>query len=503
MAKKKNNPDVSSRGSATPLRVLYATSELAPWVKTGGLGDVSAALPAALLKRGVDVRVLLPAYPNLFAGLRGLRQIARFDALLGTSSCALQAGQLESGLKLWVVDSPELFRRRGTPYHDEGGHDWPDNFRRFGLLSKVAAVLGSSHSPVPWRPHVVHCHDWQTGLAPAYLAHTPGARAASLMTIHNIAYQGVFPSGTFPLLNLPPSANSINGVEFYGKVSFLKAGVYYADHVTTVSPGYAREIQTEASGHGLHGLLAGRSQYLTGILNGIDTDTWNPATDPHLAQNYSATNLHAKAPNKRALQEFFGLATDPALPVIGLVSRFTYQKGIDLLPGVMRDVLGLPAQLAVLGSGDAHLVYQFAELARRFPGRLGFHNGYDETLAHRIEAGADIFLMPSRFEPCGLSQMYSQRYGTPPVVHAVGGLADSVVDSNAQTLRDRTATGFVFREFSPKALLKALRRAVPAYHDKKSWRRLQQNGMAKDFGWDRSASQYLELYLRLSGIHAG
>ena len=478
------------------MRVLFATSEAAPLVKTGGLGDVSAALPAALHGMGVDVRILLPGYPQVLKALPSLQHAADFPSLPGFPLARLLSGAMPDGVPLWVIDCPELYRRGGGPYQDAHGHDWPDNAHRFGLLSKIAAVLGSADSPLEWKPDVVHCSDWQTGLTPAYLHFAPGA-APCVMTIHNLAFQGVFPLHTALKLGLPGECLQPEGVEYYGNMSFLKAGLHYADHITTVSPSYAEEIQTDALGFNMQGLLAHRHEALSGILNGIDTTEWNPATDPNLIQTYDADNIRGKSANKRELQRRMGLQIDPKLPLFGLVSRFTYQKGLDLVLEIAPQLVDMPAQLVLLGSGEADMQRKVLELSHRYSGQIGAYVGFDEELSHLVEAGADIFLMPSRFEPCGLNQMYSQRYGTPPVVHATGGLIDTVVDCSAASLKRGEATGFAFDSADTPGLLGAVRRAAVAYRNKKNWRALQRNGMGKDFSWDKSAAAYRDIYERL------
>ncbi|PWT72402.1 MAG: glycogen synthase GlgA [Proteobacteria bacterium] len=476
------------------LSVLFATSEVAPLIKTGGLADVAGSLPAALMHAGLDVRVMIPGYKQVLEGVKSKGKLASFPSLGEIPASQVLAGKLSSGVPLLIVDCPQLYDRPGGPYQDTSGNDWTDNPLRFGLLSYVAAMLGGPASPLAWRPRILHCNDWQTGLAPAYLYFMPGEKARSVMTIHNLAYQGVFPPATGSRLGLPPASFSPDGVEYYGNMSFLKAGLFYCDHITTVSPNYAREIQNEPLGMGMQGLLTHRSGVLTGILNGIDTDSWDPETDPYIARYYNASRLPAKLENKRALQQRVGLAMDDKPPLLGTIGRFTHQKGHDLLLGIAPELVDLPAQLVVLGSGDAKLQEGYQALARNFAGRIATHVGYDEGLAHQIEAGADIFLMPSRFEPCGLNQMYSQRYGTPPVVHDTGGLHDSVIDTNPDALADKSATGFVFGPMSQQGFLGAISRAVTAYHDKKVWRQLQKTGMARDFSWDVSAQQYISLY---------
>jgi starch synthase len=420
--------------------------------------------------------------------------IAAFD-LPGFPAARLLASETGSDVPLLVLDCPVLYQREGGPYQDTDGRDWADNALRFGLLSKVAAVLGSEASPLDWKPELVHCNDWQTGLAPAYLRFAHGV--PSVMTIHNLAFQGIFPPATLHDLHLPPSSFGIDGVEYYGNLSFLKAGLFYADHITTVSPNYAQEIQQEPLGFGMQGLLALRRDSLTGILNGIDIHEWDPAADDLLAHKYGAAHMAGKAANKEALQRRMGLAVDAEMPLLGVVSRFTHQKGLDLLLELAPRLVELPVQLALLGSGEAALQNAARELAQRHPGRIAVHVGFSEELSHVIEAGADLFVMPSRFEPCGLNQMYSQRYGTPPIVHATGGLVDSVVDCTPGTLQDGTASGFVFGGMSADNLFGAIRRALGVYRDPQHWKALRRNCMNKDFSWQRSAEAYREVYRKV------
>ncbi|HEX8964115.1 MAG TPA: glycogen synthase GlgA [Rhodocyclaceae bacterium] len=479
------------------MKVLFATSEIAPWVKTGGLGDVAGALPGALRAQGLDARVLVPAYPALKAAFPHAKEVASAHWLGGLlpAPTLLQA-QAPDGTTFLLLDHPPYYDRPGNPYLGPDGLDWADNHLRFGLLARVAAWLASDASTLKWHPNVLHCNDWQTSLAPAYLHYLPGAIAKSVVTVHNLAFQGLFDRAALFELGLPDYAWHPGGVEYYGRLSLLKAGLQFADAITTVSPSYAREIQTEEEGMGMGGLLRHRSAVLAGILNGIDTSAWNPAADAMLHKpfaHYSADRLAGKAANKAALQRQTGLAEDAGVPLFGVVSRLTHQKGLDLLAEIAAEVLALPAQMVVLGSGERELEDAFRLLANAHPGGCAVHVGFDEALAHRIEAGADAFLMPSRFEPCGLNQMFSLRYGTPPVVRATGGLADTVVD--AADAED--GNGFVFQDPTAAALLDAIRRAAAAWHDKARWRRLQRNGMAGDYSWDGPARQYIELYSRL------
>ncbi|MFN4148065.1 MAG: glycogen synthase GlgA [Rhodocyclaceae bacterium] len=480
------------------MRILFATSEIAPWVKTGGLGDVAAALPPALARVGCEVRVLVPRYRALREAFPDAGLLAIVPALGGQlPEAKLFLAQPAQGPALLLLDCPMLFDRPGNPYWGPEGRDWLDNHLRFGLLSRVAAHLAGDASPLDWRPDILHCNDWQTGLAPYYLRFYEPAGAASVMTIHNLAFQGVFAPQLLDELGLTGKDWHIDGVEYYGQLSFLKAGLRHADWITTVSPTYAREIQTEEGGMGLSGLLRSRADRLTGILNGIDEETWNPATDVHLPAHYDREHLDGKTECKRVLQRELGLVERDDRPLFGVVSRLAHQKGLDLVVAIGDALVGLPAQLAVLGSGDKALEEAFVALGSRHPGQVAVRIGYDERLAHRIEAGADCFLMPSRFEPCGLNQMYSLAYGTPPVVRATGGLVDTVVDCTPETLAAGSANGFVCGPETPDALLETVRRAAACWQEPTRWRALQVNGMARDYGWGEPARRYLDLYRTL------
>lgn len=475
------------------MKILFATPECAPYVKTGGLGDVSGALPATLARMGHDVRLLMPAY----TGMRVSGEV--LDTVELPPEGPWPAAQLlpvktANGVTLLLLACPPLYQRNGGPYVDAQGRDHHDNALRFGYLSRVAAALGMAASPCrDWRADVVHANDWPCGLAPMYLARARPAEptAASVMTIHNIAFQGMFPMDTADLLGVPHQWRGMDGVEFWGHVSMLKAGLQFADAITTVSPTYAREIQTEAFGVGLHGVLQARAERLTGILNGIDTETWNPATDALLPRQFTAKDLKGKALDKAALQQRCGLVVNPKAMLFGVVSRLTAQKGIDLVLRHLEPLLAQGGQLAVLGQGEPALHEALRSAAQANPGAIATTFGYDEGLAHLIEAGADCFLMPSRFEPCGLNQMYSQAYGTPPIVSPTGGLVDSVVDASADPAR---GTGFVMSTPDAAGFLDALQRAMQAYRQPAQWRRIQANGMARDFGWERSAAQYVQVY---------
>lgn len=480
------------------LPILFVTPEIRPLIKTGGLADISASLPAALRKLGADVRVLVPGYPSIMDGAKNIQTLYWLGEFYGFGEIHLLSATLPgSDVPLLIIDAPHYYTRGGGPYQDHLKQDWPDNAQRFALLSRMAAFLASQDNPLDFRPAILHCNDWQTGLAPAYLNYTAGLKPPTVMTIHNLAFQGIFPPATLAEVGLPPESFALDGVEYYGNISFLKAGLYYADHITTVSPNYADEIQREPLGFGMQGLLHRRAAHLTGIVNGIDNDEWNPAIDPDIVQNYGIQDLNKKAANKAALQHKLGLTVDPAIPLLGAVSRISYQKGLDMLLDIAPALFGEPVQLVILGTGEAHMEQSFSSLAQSHPGKIAAYIGFDEKLSHLIEAGLDLFLMPSRFEPCGLNQMYSQRYGTPPLVHATGGLVDTVVDTTAETLHDRSASGFLFSESSAAGLLDAIRRALGCYREANTWRQIQIAGMERDFSWDNSARRYLELYRTL------
>ena len=452
------------------MRVLFVTPECAPLVKAGGLGDVSASLPQALRRLGHEVDVLLPGYSDALAKVGALQDEERC-AHLGFEARLRRAGAL------LFLDCAPLYARGGGPYQDPGGHDWPDNALRFGFLSRVAADLGARYD-------VVHCNDWPAALTPAF-AHAE----KTLLTIHNLAFQGNYEPSWLARLGLSDAMFTMERLEFHGRVSFLKAGLVYSAALTTVSPTYAREIQSPEHGCGLDGLLRARASALTGILNGIDADVWDPARDPHLAARYNIEDLQAKARNKQELQRRLNLEVNADCPLLGFVGRLTHQKGADLIAAAAAELVGLHAQLAVLGRGERDIEAALSAVAARHPGRVAVAIAFDEPLAHLIEAGADVFLMPSRFEPCGLNQMYSQRYGTPPVARATGGLVDTVIDGK---------TGFLFERGEGSALAAAVRRALAVWREPARWREIQRAGMQRDFSWRGAARQYADLYSRLA-----
>jgi starch synthase len=481
--------------SPKPLHVLSVASECFPLVKTGGLADVVGALPQALAAEDISVETLLPGYPAVVDALRDAPVLHRYDDLMG-GPAQIRAG-VAAGLSLSVLDAPHLYARPGNPYMDANGQDWADNVLRFAALARAAADLARGVKGAR-RPDVVHAHDWQAGLVPAYLRYTPGARVPSVLTVHNLAFQGRFSAQAFPALGLPPEAYRIDGVEYYGGVGFLKAGLALADRVTTVSPTYAAEICTSEHGMRLDGLLRQRGDALHGILNGVDVRVWDPATDEHIAQRYDAKQLAQRAVNKADLQQRLGLDPEPRTMLYGVVSRLTWQKGMDLLLAVLPDVVAGGAQVALLGAGDAALEAGFATVAAEFPGRVGIVCGYDEALAHRIQAGCDALLVPSRFEPCGLTQLQALRYGAIPVVARTGGLADTVVDANEMALASRAGTGIVFSPVTRDALLHALSRTKALYAQAPLWRAMQRRGMATDVSWTRPAARYAALYREIA-----
>lgn len=474
------------------MHVLFVASEAYPLIKTGGLGDVAGSLPRALLDLKQDVRLIMPAYSDAVAQIETLTPIASF--IEGNIEVTLQEGVMPgSELKVWLVDAPGFFDRPGNPYLDSNGETWTDNAARFALFCRIASHVALDQAGLNWVPDVVHCHDWQSALVPALLEQA-SQRPATVFTIHNLAYQGLFPAATLHELDLPASWWSPEALEFHGQLSFIKGALLFADRLNTVSPTYAREIQTPEFGYGLDGLLTYRAEALSGILNGIDTTEWDPATDSLLAKNYSADDMEGKPANKLALQQAFNLPRDPDTPLLGLISRLVPQKGIDIILDAMPSLVKLPLQMVLLGSGDRTLEAMLSEWARLHPDRVIVRIGYNESLAHHIEAGADMYLMPSRFEPCGLNQMYSLRYGTVPIVRNVGGLADTVVDTTTATLASLTANGFVVTRDDSLALLDGIKRSLALYTDKPRWQQLQLTGMRQDFSWQQSASEYLTLY---------
>lgn len=484
------------------MRVLFVASECYPLIKTGGLADVVGALPVALDRVDVDARVLLPAYPEVLERAGKTDVVAKLPKLFGSNG-RLLATALDDGTGIFLLDAPHLFDRPGNPYLGPDGKDWPDNHLRFAALSWVAAEIGLGKAgslgktgDLGWHPDLIHAHDWQAGLVPAYLYYAE-ASLPVVMTIHNLAFQGVFPATTLKALRLPQASFTMDGLEYFGQVSFLKAGLVYADLLTTVSPTYAREITTPAAGMGMDGVLRARRRDLIGIVNGIDETVWNPDGDPALPAPYTARRLRSKILNKEALQDRFGLAPELHAPLFCVVSRLTEQKGLDLLLEVLPALIERGGQLVMLASGDAALETAFVQAARDHPGRVGIVLGYDEPLSHLMQAGSDAIIIPSRFEPCGLTQLYGLRYGTLPIVARVGGLADTVIDANEAALADGVATGFQFAPVTAEALAMALDRAFDLYDQPKAWMAVQKRAMGRKVGWSEPARTYHRLYRRL------
>jgi starch synthase len=478
-------------------QVLCVASEAYPLVKTGGLGDVVGALPGALAPYGVTVTTLLPGYPIVRAAIGEAPLVYHYDDLMGAQARIL-AGWL-AGHPLLVLDAPTLFERDGNPYSDANGVDWPDNWRRFAALARAGADLASGVIP-NWRFDLLHAHDWHAGMAPAYLrfAPAPEPRAPSVLTVHNISFQGRFERGIFDYLGLPRGTYSINGVEYYGGVGFLKAGLASADAITTVSPGYAEEIRRPGSGWGLEGLIQTRWASVSGIVNGIDTTVWNPRSDPALAMRFDQQTLENRRANKSAIETGFNLTSGDG-PLFTVISRLTRQKGMDVLADQLDTLVSLGGRLALLGTGDSSLQARFQAAATRHRGKIGVAIGFDEKLAHLLQGGADAILIPSRFEPCGLTQLYGLAYGCVPVAARTGGLGDTIIDANEAALAAGVATGLLFDNVTGDGLAHAFQRAISLYAQHDVWHGIQQQGMRADFSWKRSGARYAELYAGVIG----
>lgn len=478
-------------------KILFATSEVYPLIKTGGLADVAASLPRALNRLGYDIKIILPAYSSVLekAAAVGVKQVAQLT--IDNEPVVIKQTRLSgSKVVVWLVDAPEFSARDGNPYCGIDGNDWPDNHKRFTKFCKAIEIIALNQANLNWQPDIVHCNDWQTGLVPALLS-IHAQHVATVFTIHNLAYRGLFSHEAFNELNLPQAFWHHERLEFYGQFSFIKGGIAFADYVTTVSPSYAREIQKPEFGCGLDGLLRYRSESLAGILNGIDIDEWNPMSDPHITATYNRRTLGNKCKNKAALQARMGLEVNAKIPLLGFIGRLVEQKGIELILSQIQRLLAGNYQLVILGSGAAHYEQALVTAAQQHPQKIAVHIGYDEALAHQIEAGSDIFLMPSIFEPCGLNQMYSLRYGTLPIVHAVGGLRDTVFELPFDKI-DSLANGFVFHHPNGNELFAAIERAANAFQQESIWKKLQLNAMAKDFSWEQSAKHYAEIYTRVT-----
>lgn len=478
-----------------PLRVLFVSAEAFPLAKTGGLADVAAALPLALSQLGVDVRLLLPAYPQALDLLREKRVVATLDDIPGSGR--LIAGWMpDTGLPVYLYDAPGLYRRNGTLYQDEHGSDWPDNHARYAALCHAACRIALGVESLKWKPALVHANDWHAALIPAILASSGPNRPRTLLTIHNMAFQGNFPCAAAGGLGLPAEMLSPNGIEFYGQVSFLKAGLLYSDRLTTVSPSYAREILTPEYGCGLDGVLRARADDLVGILNGVDYTVWDPAVDRDLPCRYAADDLAGKSACKAAIQDELGLGRTDA-PLVIFVNRLTHQKMADVMLAALPAILADGAQFVVHGQGDKTLEDKLVAATQAHPDRIVVRIGYREALARKLKAAADISLTASRFEPCGLTTMYAMRYGALPVTRHVGGLRDTVVDPDSDNAKEDGATGFVFEDETPEAMASGIRRASSYWCRQRDWRRIQRSAMRRDFGWTRSAQRYLEVYQKL------
>jgi len=478
------------------MKVLAVASEIYPLVKTGGLGDVAGALPAALLGQGVTVCTLVPGYPVILAEVKNRKSIHRYADLFGGKATLVTAKA--KGLDIIILDAPHLFNRPGNPYLGPDGKDWPDNGQRFAALSRAAADIGLG-TIKGYTPDLLHLHDWQAALAAVYMKFEGGPK--TVMTVHNIAFQGQFPASLFASLGLPAAAFAIDGIEYYGKVGFLKGGLQCANALTTVSPTYANEIQTPDYGMGLDGLLRSRRGALTGIVNGIDTDVWNPEKDSTLSATYTAVSVERRRLNKRVLEKRFGL--DPEDGILhGIVSRLTWQKGMDIFAGALNALVSSGARLALIGTGEAAIEKSILASSARHKGRIGVVIGYDEAIAHLIQGGADTILVPSRFEPCGLTQLHGLRYGCVPVVARTGGLADTIIDANDAALASGSATGLQFTPVDGPSLEIALDRTSRLYKDPTQWTAMQKRGMETDVSWDRSAAAYAALYRNLLGASA-
>jgi starch synthase len=477
------------------MRVLHVAAEVFPLVKTGGLADVVAALPVALAEQGADVRLLLPGLPAVMESVQGARTIIDIGSCFGALRVRLLLARMPgTKLPVYVIDAPYLYRRDGSPYQDPQGDEWPDNLQRFALLGWVAAHLAAEDADPLWAPDIVHAHDWHAAMACAYMTEHVPTQAASVFTVHNLAFQGLFPTQDWSLLGVATRLLSPAGLEYHGQLSFMKAGLKFATRVTTVSPNYAREIATHEFGCGLDGVIRARGEHVLGILNGIDDALWNPATDPAIATRYDIERLQGKRDCKRALQAELGLDVNEQALLLTVVSRLTSQKGLDLVLAAIPALVAAGVQFAVQGTGEPALEAAFRMAQQAHPGRVQVHVGYDEARAHRLVAGADVIAVPSRFEPCGLTQMYGLRYGTLPLVRRVGGLADTVVDADPGHLASGLATGFVFDLAVAADFERCVQRALAAFQQPTVWRGLMHSAMAQPLGWAGPAKAYMALY---------
>ena len=490
---------VKPKTSQNPVAVLSVASECVPLVKTGGLADVVGALPQSLASEGYSFRTLLPGYPGLAARLIKPKRVWAGKNIFGGPAKVLagKTRKTDGSLDVLLLDAPHLFDRPGSIYLGPDGTDWPDNPERFAALSWVAAEISQKGLNDGWRPEILHAHDWQAGLAPAYLKYAGNTSVSTIITIHNIAFQGLAPSKLLRKLRLPASQFTRDGFEYWGKISALKAGLITADAITTVSPTYAQELLEPEFGMGFEGVIQSRKDCLYGILNGVDLKTWNPKSDPDISVPFGLRTLDAKAKNTQALAKEFKIKKGTG-PVIAIISRLTHQKGLDLVLEALPTLLERDARLIVLGSGDAALEKAFLKAAKDYPGRVSVNIGYNEAQSHRIYAGADVMLVPSRFEPCGLTQLYALRYGTLPLVTRTGGLADTVIDANDAAIKAGVATGVQFAPITANALRHAVGRICDLFTNRDLWQKLQKRAMAHPVGWETSAQSYSTLYKSLS-----
>ncbi|MDQ2780478.1 MAG: glycogen synthase GlgA [Pseudomonadota bacterium] len=480
------------------MKILHVAAEVFPLVKTGGLADVVAALPAAQAEQGGDVRLLLPGLPAVMEAVQDARSVIDIGSCFGALRVRLLLAKLPgSRLPVYVIDAPYLYRRGGGPYQDERGDEWTDNLQRFALLGWVAAHLAAEDADPQWAPDIVHAHDWHAAMSCAYVAEHPATAARTVFTVHNLAFQGLFPMHDWPSLGLASRLMSPAGLEFHGQLSFIKAGLMFADHVTTVSPTYAREIATPEFGCGLEGAIRRREGAVSGILNGIDEAVWNPATDPALAECYDAERLNGKRACRQALQARLNIDADDNALLVAIVSRLSGQKGLDLVLSALPGLVQAGMQLVLQGTGEPVLEAAFRMAQQAHPGRVHVHIGYDEPRAHALIAGSDVIAVPSRFEPCGLTQMYGLRYGTVPVVRNVGGLADTVIDATPGAIAEGSATGFCFDPPTPEAFEGCMHRAMLLRRDPAAWQRIVRSGMQQQLSWAGPAGDYLALYRRL------
>lgn len=489
--------------SDTTYKILYASSEVYPFIKTGGLADVANNLPKALDKLGHDIRIIMPGYRDALANAGAATEVARVN--IGNRQFSiLEANLPGSSIKVWLLEAEEFSSRAGDPYSDlqNTGAAWPDNAQRFNLFCRVVSSVALDIIGLNWQADIVHCNDWQTGLVPVHLLESTGAQQTSppltVFTIHNLAYQGLFPYSTFLELGLNQSLWRFDALEYYQQMSFIKGGMVFSDWVNTVSPQYALEIQTPELGQGLDGLLRYRKATFSGILNGIDTREWDPEKDPSIVKNYNYSSINEKSCNKLAMQGLYGLEEKPNVPMLAFVGRFAEQKGLDILIKTLPTLLKKSLQLVILGSGDRETESDLRQWARRYPKKMAVIFSYDESLAHQIISSSDFFLMPSRFEPCGLTQLYSLRYGTIPVGHNTGGLVDTIVSVNERTLADHTATGFLFDQHNESSMVSSIEQALKLYKKPRLYQSVQRTAMLQDYSWERSAQHYASIYHRIS-----